>query len=138
MQVGGIVLFGERQNVFIQLFFEWVVMVNRIQIGLNHELYHRIREMGNNILVTPMVGSCEFSQCVQIVLAGGILDMSDQLGGFTHKLVSAVHQIPGGPHAGGIHVGQGVFPPRSNRAILRESLRSFLDLVPFMSFMYRA
>src|SRR5215210_3681214 len=74
----------------------------------------------------------------QVVLAGGVLDVGDQLRAFAHQVIAPAQQIARGAHLGRIHVRWAIVPPRNSVAILCASIRSFLALPPWIAPMYNA
>ena len=99
-----IVILGLTGDEQLELVEQGVIEADQGQVGFNTGLDGGIREAFGDAGTVGFVGDL-FADLGQVVLAVGVLDMSQQLGPFAHQIGTAAQQVAGGAHLGRIDVG---------------------------------
>lgn len=105
MEVPGIVPFGLADDIEFQIGNQVVIEVGELEIDLHAFLDGGIREVIGESLPMGRNGELLF-KVGKIVLAFGVIDMSQKLGPFMDEVVSPSEEVPGGAHAFGIDIGR--------------------------------
>jgi len=98
-----IVLFGRSYDIMFQLGQEAIIGFDHLQVGGHALLDGRVIESLNDSF--SVLGFGNASQGIrEVVLASGILDMSKELGPFSHEVIPSSEKISGGAHPGRIDI----------------------------------
>ena len=103
---GGIMPLGTLDDLPLQHRQDLVIGIDHVQVGCHRHPDRRVVEPFQEI--DPVCGLGDPAQgLLQVVLAGRVLDVCQQLGPLAHEMVAAAHQVPGCPHPCRIDIGHG-------------------------------
>ena len=99
-------LLGVVQDVELDLPLEVIELGDQLEVGFDADPDVRIDELFGDGLPVGLVGD-PGAERLHVVLAVGVLDVTDEVGALTGQEVASSQKIPGGAHGGGIDVGHG-------------------------------
>jgi len=98
------VFFGRSDDIALQMGQEAIIGFDHLQVDGHALLYGRVVEPLDDAFTVLGFGNA--SQGVrEIILASGVLDMSKELGPFSHEVIPSSQEIPSGAHLCGIDIG---------------------------------
>ncbi len=99
-----IVFFGTGNDIPFELGQEVVIGFDEFEVNRHALLYGRVIEAFDDAF--PVLGFGNATQGIgKVILASGVLDMSKELGPFSHQVISPPEEVSGGPHPCGIDIG---------------------------------
>ena len=96
--------FGKRYDIMLQLVQEAVIGLDDLKVDGNTLLDRGVVKALNDSFSVLGFGNTS-EEVGQVILASGILDMSKELGSFSHEVISSSEEISGGSHSCGIDIG---------------------------------
>jgi hypothetical protein len=96
----GVVLRGGAHDGELDLGEQRVIVVDQRQVQRDARPHARIGEALGDAGAVRLVRDL-LLECGQVVLAGGVLDVGEQLGAFVHQLATAAQQVAGARIAAG-------------------------------------
>ena len=117
-QAGIIDLFGAAIDVPFDLAQLFIVESDQVEIQVNALLGAGVLKALGEAFAVEGVNQV-FTDLGQVILAVGVVDMSEQFDALVHHVHSAAHQIPGGAHRPGVDISHGEHSTAQQRGELK-------------------